>query len=85
MSLKTASLIAVQLEGAGLIQRREDPADRRRTILALAKGKEKAIIDGLNNRSAHLGRTLKRLSPTQREGLITGLRVLAEEMARDRT
>lgn len=85
VSLKTASLIAVQLQQAGLIQRREDPTDRRRTILTLAKGKEQAIIDGLDNRAAHLGRTLERLSPAQREGLITGLRVLAEEMARDRT
>ena len=85
VSLKTASLIAVELEHAGLIQRREDPADRRRTILALAKAKEKAIRDGLDSRAAHLQRALNRLTPAQREGLITGLQVLAEEMARDRT
>ena len=85
VTLKTASLIAVELEQAGLIQRREDPTDRRRTIVTIAKGKERAIHEGLNNRAAHLTRTLDRLTPEQRDGLITGLETLTEEMARDRT
>jgi DNA-binding MarR family transcriptional regulator len=84
VTLKTASLIAVELEQAGLIQRREDPADRRRTIVTIAKGKERAINEGLNNRAAYLARALDRLTPQQREGLITGLEMLTEEMARDR-
>jgi DNA-binding MarR family transcriptional regulator len=84
VTLKTASLIAVELEQAGLIQRREDPTDRRRTIVTIPKAKERAITEGLNNRSAHLARTLDRLTPQQREGLITGLETLTEEMARDR-
>ena len=79
--VKTASLIAVELEGAGLIERREDPADRRRTIIAIAKGKERAVNDGLNKRAAPLQRTLDRLSPSQREGLITGLEVLVKELS----
>ncbi len=64
--------------------RGEYPAYRCRTILTLAKAKEKAIHQSLDNRVAHLQRTLNRLTPAQREGLITGLQVLAEEMARDR-
>jgi DNA-binding MarR family transcriptional regulator len=84
VTLKTASLIAVQLEQAGLIQRREDPTDRRRTIVTIAKGKERAIGEGLNNRAAHLDRTLNRLTPQQREGLVIGLETLTEEMARSR-
>jgi DNA-binding MarR family transcriptional regulator len=84
VTLKTASLIAVELERAGLIERREDPADRRRTIVTVAKGKQRLVEKGLNNRAAQLQRTLDRLTPTQREGLITGLEVLAEETARDR-
>ena len=81
--VKTASLIAVELETAGLIERREDPADRRRTIIAIAKGKERAVADGLNRRAEPLQRTLVRLSAAQRDGLITGLEVLTEEMARE--
>ncbi len=79
VTLKTASLIAVELERAGLIERREDPADRRRTIVTIAKGKQRIVEKGLNSRAARLQRTLDRLTPTQREGLITGLEVLAEE------
>jgi DNA-binding MarR family transcriptional regulator len=84
VTLKTASLIAVELEQGGLIQRREDPTDRRRTIVTIAKGKERAVNEGLNNRAAYLARALDRLTPQQREGLITGLETLTEEMARDR-
>ena len=80
--VKTASLIAVELERAGLLERRADPADRRRTILKIAKGKERAAEDGVKRRAAPLERTLDRLSPPQREGLIRGLEVLAEEMSR---
>lgn len=84
VTLKTASLIAVELEQAGLIQRREDPTDRRRTIVSIAKGKERAVNEGLNERAAHLARVLDRLTPPQRDGLIIGLETLAEEMARER-
>ena len=84
VALKTASLIAVELETAGLIERHEDPTDRRRTIVTIAKGKERAVDVGLSNRAAELQRTLDRLTPAQRDGLITGLEVLAEEMTRER-
>lgn len=84
VTLKTASLVAVELEEAGLVERHEDPADRRRTIIAIAKGKQRAVAEGLNRRAARLERALTRLTPSQREGLIIGLEVLAEEMAGDR-
>jgi DNA-binding MarR family transcriptional regulator len=83
LTLKTASLIAVELQQGGLLDRHEDPADRRRTILQLAAGKARIINKGLANRAEHLRRTLERLTPQQRKGLITGLQVLAEEMTRD--
>jgi len=84
VSLKTASLIAVQLHHVGLIDRRDDPADRRRTILSVAASKERAVHDGLHRRAAHLERTLDRLTPSERKGLLTGLRVLTEEMTHER-
>lgn len=81
VTVKTSSLVAVQLERAGLIERRADPADRRRTVLAIAKNKRRAVNAGLARRAAHIRRALERLTPSQRKGLITGLRVLADEMA----
>jgi DNA-binding MarR family transcriptional regulator len=83
VTVKTASLIAVQLEQASLLERREDRTDRRRTILTIPKGKQRIVSEGLTNRAAHLRRALDRLTPSQREGLITGLEILAEEMVRD--
>jgi DNA-binding MarR family transcriptional regulator len=79
--VKTASLIAVELEHAGLLERREDRADRRRTILTVAPGKERVVREGLEKRAAPLHRVLDALTPPQREGLIVGLEALAQEMA----
>jgi DNA-binding MarR family transcriptional regulator len=83
--LKAASLTAVELEQAGLLQRREDPTDRRRTIVAIPKNKERAVNQGLLNRANHLRRTLDRLTPQQRDGLITGLNTLTEELAKEQS
>ena len=84
VTVKTSSLIGVELERAGLIQRRPDPADRRRTILTIPEGKQRAVNEGLARRAAVMHGALERLTPAQRNGLITGLRVLAEEMASER-
>jgi DNA-binding MarR family transcriptional regulator len=82
IKLKAASLTAVELEQAGLLERREDPADRRRTIVAIPKTKERAVNKGLLNRATHVRRTLDRLTPQQRDGLITGLNTLTEELTK---
>jgi DNA-binding MarR family transcriptional regulator len=82
IKLKAASLTAVELEQAGLLERREDPADRRRTIVTIPKSKEGAVNQGLLKRATHLRRTLDRLTPQQRDGLITGLNTLTDELAR---
>ena len=79
--VKTASLVAVELEQAGLLERREDPADRRRTILIVAHGKEQVVKAGLEKRAAPLRRILEQLTPPQREGLVLGLEALARETA----
>ena len=63
-------------------QEYEDPADRRRTIVAIPKSKERAVNHGLLNRANYLRRTLDRLTPQQRDGLVTGLNTLTEELAK---
>jgi DNA-binding MarR family transcriptional regulator len=78
--VKTASLVAVELEQAGLIDRRHDPADRRRTILAIAREKEGVVAAGVKRRAAQLRRTLDSLTPVERRGLIKGLELLVQSM-----
>lgn len=79
--VKTASLVAVQLEQAGLIDRHPDPRDRRRTVLSVAARKQRLVEQGLRRRAAVLRSTLDRLSPAQAEGLIRGLEMLAQGMS----
>jgi DNA-binding MarR family transcriptional regulator len=80
VTAKTASLIAIELEQAGLVSRREDPHDRRRTIVSIAKSQEAAVSEGLSHRAARLRRALERLTASERDGLIRGLEVLTEEL-----
>jgi DNA-binding MarR family transcriptional regulator len=80
VQVKTASLVAVELEQAGLIERREDGLDRRRTILSIQRGKERVVEEGLRRRAEPLRRALARLTKPQRDGLIAGLEAIAAEM-----
>jgi hypothetical protein len=54
------------------------------TAATSSKGKERLVNEGLSKRAAELQRTLDRLTPSQRDGLITGLEVLTKEMSRER-
>lgn len=80
--VKTASLVAVELEQVGLVDRHPDPRDRRRTILTIAVGKQRLVEQGLRRRAAPLRSTLDRLSRDQAEGLIRGLEMLARSSGR---
>lgn len=81
VQVKTASLVAVELEQAGLLARRIDQTDRRRTILAVAAAKEQVVKAGLRNRAARLQKVLDGLTAAQREGLILGLQELARQQS----
>jgi DNA-binding MarR family transcriptional regulator len=81
VAVKTASLVAVELEQAGLVERRQDATDRRRTILVLARRKKRLIAAGLTTRAAPVQRTLLQLNRPQRQNLITGLAILVREMS----
>jgi DNA-binding MarR family transcriptional regulator len=82
ISLATASQVVTDLDDWGLVVRSSDPADRRRTLVSIADEHRAGIRTIFDHRLRPLDRTLRRLEPDQRAGLIAGLTVLAEELDR---
>lgn len=77
MSLTTASELVSDLGRAGLVERREDPANRRRTLVSLAP-RHRAMVEGfVALRAAPLLQVLDNLSPADRQGFVAGLRAWA--------
>ena len=77
----TTSLLVGELSRAGFVQRREDEADRRRTIVSIDESIEEVVQPLLEETIDPLARGLDRMSPSQRAHLMDGLRVLKEEMS----
>ena len=80
LSLPAASTLARELEEHGLLERREDPSDRRRTVVALAPATEQAVRGWLAQRSLPLERTLAALTPTEQDAFLKGLHALADAL-----
>jgi DNA-binding MarR family transcriptional regulator len=81
LSLSTTSLMVGQLSRAGLLERVEDPRDRRRTLVRVNETYREGLTAWLVERIGPLRRTLQRLTPTQRAGFLEGWRILEEETA----
>jgi DNA-binding MarR family transcriptional regulator len=82
LGLSTTSAIVGQLNRAGLLERAEDEADRRRTIVRLHDDYGGAISGWVGLALAPLRGTLERLPPAARAHFMQGWRVLHEEAAR---
>jgi DNA-binding MarR family transcriptional regulator len=82
-ALSTTSLLVTQLAEAGLVVRREDTLDRRRTVVTVAPQYREQSASLLKARLAPLHRALDRLGPNRSRALMEGLSVLAEEIALD--
>ena len=73
------SEIVTHLECQGLLERENDPADRRRTLIWLTPAGHEALrrdreVLGVD----HLARTMARLAPGRADELIAGLRALVD-------
>jgi DNA-binding MarR family transcriptional regulator len=82
LGLSTTSAIVGQLSRAGLLERAEDDADRRRTIVRLNDRDREVIGSWAEQALAPLRATLERLSPPARAKFIEGWRILHEEATR---
>ncbi|MER7499257.1 MarR family transcriptional regulator [Nonomuraea pusilla] len=80
MSLTTASELLGDLSRAGLVERREDPANRRRTLVSLAPHHRAMVERFVALRAAPLLRVLDNLSPSDRKGFVAGLAAWAHEV-----
>lgn len=82
LSLATVSLMVSDLARVGLVERREDEQDRRRTLVSVAERYRRRLAPFVDQRLAPLRRALERMTPELREAFLAGWRVLAEEMGR---
>ncbi|MFI9720510.1 MarR family winged helix-turn-helix transcriptional regulator [Streptomyces sp. NPDC052396] len=80
LSLSTASELVGALSRSGLVERGEDPANRRRTLVSIAPRHRPALEEFIARRSAPLLRALDGLSAQDRAGFHAGLTAWVREV-----
>lgn len=80
LSLPAVSKLTRELEEHGLVERREDPADRRRTLVELGPATAKHVKAWLARRDTPLERALDALDATERAAFLKGLTALADAL-----
>jgi len=80
VSLATASQVVTDLEASALVERVEDPTDRRRTLVQVADT-HRALADALlDTRLRPVQRALDRMRPAEQRAFVRGLELVAEEL-----
>jgi DNA-binding MarR family transcriptional regulator len=65
---QTLTRLLAELEGQGLISRTQDPADRRRAIIAITREGSRVLSNDMRQRDAWLAEAMARaLTPTERQ------------------
>jgi DNA-binding MarR family transcriptional regulator len=81
VSLATASQIVTDLESRELVERVEDPTDRRRTLIGVCE-RHRDLTDALlETRLRPVQRALDRMKPAEQRAMIRGLQILDEEFS----
>lgn len=83
VGLATASLLVGELSRVGLVERKEDEDDRRRTIVQLAPEHRQVVAGFLSRRAGLLAVAVEPLSSTERAGLVKGLRAIVAALEAD--
>jgi DNA-binding MarR family transcriptional regulator len=79
----TVSLMVGELAAKGVLERREDERDRRRTIVTIADDSRQAVEDWLSAGARAWRKALEPLTPAQRELVIDTLLTYEQEAARE--
>jgi DNA-binding MarR family transcriptional regulator len=80
LTLPTVSGVLADLDRAGLVERRPDPADRRRTIVQVIPGQATMIGGWLDGAARPLARVLDKLTPGEQETFLKAMELLETEL-----
>jgi DNA-binding MarR family transcriptional regulator len=80
LSLPAASKVTTELESHRLVTRREDPEDRRRTVVDLEPATASSVRAWLTRRDRPLEQALSTLTAEERAGFLKGLQALADAL-----
>jgi len=83
ISLATASQVVTDLESTGLVERIEDPTDRRRTLVQVAEAHRQLADALLDTRLRPVQRALDRMKPAEQRAVVKGLELIAQELGSD--
>ncbi len=85
LTLPTVSGVLAGLDRAGLVERRPDPADRRRAIVQIMPGQATLISQWLDGAAKPLARVLGKLTPGEQEAFLKAMDLLETELRRQDT
>ena len=80
LTLPTVSGVLADLDRAGLVERRPDPADRRRTIVQIVPAQATLIGQWLDGAARPLARVLDKLTPGEQEAFLKAMDLLETEL-----
>ena len=83
LTLPTVSGVLADLDRAGFIDRRRDPADRRRTLVQIQPAEAEVVEQWLDGAASPLARVLDRLAPSERAAFLKAMNMLEEELTAD--
>lgn len=80
LTLPTVSGVLADLDRAGFVERRPDPADRRRTIVQITTAQASLITEWLDGAATPLARVLDKLNPSEQEAFLKAMNLLETEL-----
>jgi DNA-binding MarR family transcriptional regulator len=80
LTLPTVSGVLADLDRAGFVERHPDPADRRRTIVAIVPAQAALIGEWLDGAAKPLARVLDKLSPSEQDAFLKAMDLLEAEL-----